>query len=85
MADPLRLVVKPELHAGGSVLAGWLKHHWWELELDCGHQVERRIRYLPPVDGSRPRRGWAAQHHGPSVSRIPPPPKRARCEWCGRG
>lgn len=61
-----------------------IKYHWWVLLLACGHEVERRIRWLRPPDGERPRRGWAAQHHGVSLTRLPEPPKYAFCPECVR-
>jgi hypothetical protein len=78
--DPLRAVVEARLRGGGSIVAPF-KSHWWNLRLECGHTVERRIRWKPVPN---PRRGWAAQHHGPSLTRLPDPPKRARCEECAR-
>lgn len=76
--NPLRSVVEARC-VGGASIGGPFKFHWWRLELDCGHTVERRIRWLAEAN---PRRGWAALHHGPSLDRLPPPPKRARCEEC---
>lgn len=78
--DPLRNVTQALLRGGGSLLAPF-KHHWWELRLECGHVTERRIQWRPTAN---PRRGWAAQHHGPSLERLPGAPKRARCESCAR-
>lgn len=76
--NPLRSVVNPHLRGGGSIFAPF-KYHWWELDLECGHTVERRIRYVKIDD---PRRGYAAQHRGPGINRVPAPPKRARCHEC---
>lgn len=65
---------------GSSIMNPGLKHHWWQLRLECGHTVERRIRWKR-ID--RPRRGWAAQHQGPSLSRLPDKdPQYANCELC---
>ena len=50
-----------------------MKHHWWVLELACGHVVERRVRWLPDPSG-RPPRGYAAQHQGVPLTRLPDPP-----------
>lgn len=80
MKAPLRAVVRAHLRGGGSAFAPF-KHHWWELDLECDHVVERRIAWLPVPN---PRRGYAAQHHPPSLDRLPPPPKSARCEECLR-
>lgn len=81
MKAPWRNVVRAALHGGGSINRPF-KYHWWVLGLDCGHEVERRVKWLPPPDGSRPARGFAAQHHGVSLTRTPPAPTRARCEEC---
>lgn len=78
-APTLRKVTEARLRGGGSIFAPGLKHHWWELRLECGHTVERRIRWRPIPN---PRRGWAAQHAGVSLDRLPDAPKRVRCEDC---
>lgn len=57
--------------AGGSP-----KHHYWFLKLACGHEVERRIRWRPQAGAPR---GWGAVWNGPSLNRLPDPPRRARC------
>lgn len=75
---PLRSVTTPVLRGGGSIFAPF-KFHWWELRLECGHVVERRCRWAK-VD--RPNRGWAAQHHAPSLDRLLDAPARVRCEEC---
>jgi hypothetical protein len=75
---PHRTVVDARVRGGGSIFSG-RKYHWWELTLDCGHVVERRIRWTK-IDN--PRRGWAAQYAPPSLDRLPPEPKHARCELC---
>jgi hypothetical protein len=76
---PLRDVEEARLVGGASILSNF-KFHWWSLRLSCGHTVERRIRWTPT---EHPDRGWAAQHHGVSLDRLPAAPKRARCEECG--
>jgi hypothetical protein len=78
-AAPLRTVGTAYLRGGGSIL-GPFKYHWWELHLACGHTVERRIRWARIPN---PPRGWAAQHRGVSLDRLPEPPQRARCAQCG--
>lgn len=78
MTDPLRAVIVAHLRGGGSI-GGSFHFHWWELDLACGHTVERRVRWKPTAN---PRRGWAALHQTPSLDRLPDPPKRARCETC---
>lgn len=50
---------------------------WWEMRLECGHQVERTVRYPPrstPVPYRRRR----------SLDDALPPPRRVRCEQCPR-
>lgn len=69
------------VRGGGSILAPSFKYHWWQLQLECGHTVERRIRWLSVAN---PRRGWAALHRGPSLTRLPPDPKHAQCEVCAQ-
>ena len=77
---PLRVVDEALLRGGGTVFAPF-KFHWWELRLECGHTVERRIRWRQVPN---PSRGWAAQHRGVSLDRLPDPPRHARCEDCAR-
>lgn len=79
---PLRDVETAQVRGGQASIIASFKSHWWELRLSCGHTVERRIRWLPTAN---PRRGWAALHHGPSLDRLPPAPKYARCELCETG
>jgi hypothetical protein len=78
--DPWRKVTKAVARGGGSIFAP-IKFHWWYLTLECGHEVERRIRWLPIENAPK---GWAALHRGVSLDRLPPDPKRARCSECGR-
>lgn len=49
---------------------------WWVLDLDCGHQVIRIVRYKPL---ERPQRG-GIQHR--SLTDVLPVPERVRCEEC---
>lgn len=48
---------------------------WWELRLDCGHTVERPVRYS--AERSRGWRGGAR-----SGADVLPAVKWARCEQC---
>lgn len=75
---PLRAVARAMLRGGNTGLAQF-KTHWWALELECGHTVERNVRWLPVAN---PPRGWAALHRPPGLDRLPEPPKRARCWEC---
>ena len=77
---PWRKVAVARLRGGGSIF-GPFKFHWWELELECGHRVERRIRWRPIPD---PPRGFAAMHRGVRLDRLPEDPIRARCSQCPR-
>ena len=61
-----------------------VKTYFWELWLRCGHRVERWIRWNPAPPGES-RHGYAAMHHSPDRSRMPDPPKRARCSVEKRG
>lgn len=80
---PWRKVVrKLALRAGrGSVLGPSTSRRtrWWELELECGHVVERTVRYSP---AKNPKRG-GTQHR--SRSDVLPHPKKVRCEYCPDG
>lgn len=82
MNRPKRKVVKCVLRGGSSFLANF-KYHFWELHLECGHVVERRIRWKPDPKREWQRRGFSAMHHGPGLDRLPEEPKSARCEECG--
>lgn len=79
-AAPLRVVKTAMLRGGSSIFAEpAFKYHFWELHLECGHIVERRIKWLRIPN---PPRGWQAQHKGVSLERLPPEPSKARCEIC---
>lgn len=78
--DPLRKVVDPQLRVStciGMDAAGSPKFYFWDLHLECGHDVERRCRYKPGGDT-----GWGRIWHGSNRDAILEPPKRARCEFC---
>lgn len=79
MNGPRRKVERAIVRAGASIPKSEFKYRWWLLVLECGHEVERRIKYLR-VDN--PARGYAAQWQGVPPSRIPPAPKYAFCEDC---
>lgn len=79
-----RRVVKAHLRSGSTIIANpSIKYHFWSLELECGHEIERRVRWLPQTGLNR-RRGWSAQHHGVPLSRTPPEPQHVDCEECRR-
>ena len=48
---------------------------WWELTLDCGHIVERSVRYKKNGRGFPGSRGRKQED-------ALPPPGHARCEFC---
>lgn len=69
-----------EMSGRGSVLGPDTSRRtrWWELRLECGHEVERTVRY-----SKRP--GPAARYsRARSGSDVLPAPKRVRCELCPR-
>ena len=74
----MQAVTEANLRGGGSLFASF-KYRWWVLTLACSHEVERRIHYLPAATG-HVARGYAAQWRGVPTSRVPDPPKRARCQ-----
>ena len=79
---PYRKVTRAKLRDWNSIF-GPFKSHFWELELECGHVEERRIRWKPDPTRRRQARGFAAMHRAPSLSRLPDEPQRARCHRCG--
>lgn len=58
--------------------AAGFKIRWYELELECGHIVERTAK------SSSKLRGYARMHHLPPRDSILPGPKRVKCEHCER-
>ncbi len=74
---PLRQVLKAKLRVATSLYASF-KFRFWDLTLDCGHEVERPVRHTP---GSK-YRGFAAMHQGRPFNEVLPVPKRVRCEYC---
>lgn len=81
-ARPLRAVVSSEIRAGrGGLLGGDTSRRkfWWRLVLDCGHKVDRDVRYQALASGELPIRGGRTNR--PAVDRLPPP-TRARCDTC---
>lgn len=81
--SPLRRVLQATLREGrvGLFTANGIYTRWYEMKLECGHEVERTARYRPPEQG-RARRGWARLHHLPDPDLALPPAKRVRCESC---
>ena len=77
---PFRKVVTAAAREGTSIGLGAGMCRWWTLTLDCGHEVERTIKF-PKQTGSV-RRGFAAIYHKRPLSEKLPPPKRCRCDFC---
>lgn len=51
----------------------------WTLVLECGHEVNRTVRYGPHSDGFKRSRGGTQFRSGADVL---PAPRRVRCEHC---
>ncbi len=49
---------------------------WWEMTLECGHQVERTVSYRTPTPGE-----YVNRRHR-SYTDVLPHPRRVRCEQC---
>lgn len=77
---PFRAVEGSTVRSGQTIFANF-SHSWWELRLECGHTVDRRIRWLPERNGPKVR-GFGNLHRPPSRNRLPNPPRRVRCEEC---
>ncbi|MCA1844472.1 MAG: hypothetical protein LC792_15040 [Actinobacteria bacterium] len=61
----------------GSVLGPdtFRRTRWWELRLECGHLVERTVRYRYREHADRGRRPRRADE-------VTPAPRWAYCEFC---
>jgi len=83
MAGPWRQVAKVNgyYEGRGGVLGPDTSRRtrWWELDLECGHRVERTARYRPRDDGWPTQRG-GTQHR--SADAVLPAPAKVRCEFC---
>lgn len=81
---PFRKVQSARVRSGQTIIANF-HITWWELTLECGHDVDRPVRWLPQKGPKHlRRRGWAALYNPPGPDRLPRPPKRARCDRCAR-
>lgn len=75
---PFRKVVKAVLHEGQTIIKNF-HIRWWDVELDCGHHVERGVRYKP----GHTRRGWGMIHRPPSLTNVQDfTAKRLQCDRC---
>ena len=77
--NPLRKVIDSHYRSGQSIFASFTIR-WWDLQLECGHSVERRMRF--PKQVGRAIRGYAIMHHPRKHGEELPPPGRVRCEFC---
>lgn len=77
-----RAVVKSHLHSGrGSTLGPDTarRTRWYDLDLECGHAVQRTAKYRPQGDPERTDDGWRRSR---TAADVLPAPKRVRCEYC---
>lgn len=76
--------MKAETRAGASIGMdpGGGMVRWWSVTLECGHEVERPIRFPKQIASKAWRRGWGAIYHKRPLSEALSPPKRCRCEYC---
>ena len=78
--DPWRKVVKAgHVREGRGGLLGpdtERRTRWRELTLECGHVVERTVRYKP---AERPQVGGTQCR---PLDAVLPAPKKVRCEYC---
>lgn len=54
---------------------------WWVLHLECGHRVERTVRYKPDPEWPHPGKGnsrWRPKH----PDHYKPAPRQVRCDYC---
>ena len=80
MTRPLRAVVKHHVRfVRGGLLGPDTSRRvgMYELTLECGHRVERFVKYAPNTQMGRAN-GW----HPRPYDDILPPPVRARCDYC---
>lgn len=78
---PLRRVTRARLGEGAVTFVRQFRARWWELDLECGHYVERSARYEKGAAGGR---GFAALHHPAPLNKVLDPPERVRCRACQR-
>lgn len=79
---PFRAVLQTQARTGHAILNSALYTQWWDLHLECGHMVERALRFPPQEAGKKSRRGYAALHRPRAQSEALPAPKRVRCKHC---
>jgi hypothetical protein len=71
----MRVIHSSEREGRGSFLGPdtTRRTRWYELTLECGHVVERTMKYKPRT--GRKANGW----HPRSIDDALPPPRRAQC------
>jgi len=77
-----RAVVKAHLHSGRGGYLGpdtARRQRWYDLDLECGHAVQRTARYRHLDDPRRQDEGWRRTR---TAADVLPAPQRARCEHC---
>lgn len=77
-----RAVVKSQLNVGrGSTLGPDTvrRTRWYDLDLECGHAVQRTARYRPLGDSKHTDDAWRRRRTSADVL---PAPQRVRCEFC---
>ncbi len=73
-----KVVSSSHIHEGrGSILGPDTSRRtrWYVLALECGHEVERVVKYEPIGK----RRGGTTQR---KLSDVKLPPKKVRCDYC---
>lgn len=77
-------VVKADQRSVGVPLmqtrSGSPRARCWNLTLECGHQIERGVRYQK---GSQPR-GWGCIWSPPPLTKMLPAPKKIKCPICAQ-
>jgi hypothetical protein len=78
---PWRKVVDSTMREGTLTFNRQFKGRWWILTLECGHKVDRPVKY--DWSGRRPSKGWARLWHNPSLTKVIEQSfKRVRCQEC---
>lgn len=84
--QPWRKVVRHEgPHTGRGGLLGPdtdRRTAWWVLHLECGHETQRIVKYLPDPNRSRPPGRGKVRERLKLPEAMKPPPKKVRCDYC---
>lgn len=81
LVRPWSKVTRADARGCNSIGNNQLQTQYWDIELECGHSTERRMRF-PKQGPSQYRRGFAALHHPRLRSEALPAPKKCRCPVC---